>query len=59
MEQTMKTTNPETHTSICEMAEGIDRVSTPVPPNPALPPGFPFNQFLIGDEPLLFHTGLW
>jgi len=54
----MKTTNPETHTSICEMAEGIDRVSTPVPPNPALPPGFPFNQFLIGDEPLLFHTGL-
>jgi len=29
-----------------------------VPPNPALPPGFTFNQFLIADdEPLLFHTG--
>jgi flavorubredoxin len=29
-----------------------------VPPNPALPGGFTFNQFLIVDEePLLFHTG--
>src|SRR5262249_32943585 len=44
---------------IDEIAEGIYRISTPIPPNPALPAGFTFNQFLIvDDEPLLFHTGL-
>lgn len=55
----MKITNAQSNTSICEISDGIYRISTPVPPNPALPPGFTFNQFLIVDEaPLLFHTGL-
>jgi flavorubredoxin len=46
-------------TRIDEIAEDIYRISTPIPPNPALPAGFTFNQFLIVDEqPLLFHTGL-
>lgn len=54
----MPITNSETKTRIDEIADGIYRVSTPVPPNPDLPPGFSFNQFLIvDDEPLLFHTG--
>ena len=45
-------------TTIDEIASGIYRISTPVPPNPALPAGFTFNQFLIADtHPLLFHTG--
>jgi flavorubredoxin len=48
-----------TNTRIDEIADGIYRISTPVPPNPGLPTGFTFNQFLIVDEePLLFHTGL-
>jgi flavorubredoxin len=39
-----------------EIADGIYRFSTCVPE--AAPGGFTFNQFLIlGDEPLLFHTG--
>jgi flavorubredoxin len=55
----MKITNSESNTSIAEIGDGIYRISTPVPPNPALPSGFTFNQFLIADdEPLLFHTGL-
>lgn len=55
----MTITNSESNTSIAEIADGIYRISTPVPPNPALPSGFTFNQFLItDDEPLLFHTGL-
>jgi len=55
----MKVTNSESNTSIAEIGDGIYRISTPVPPNPALPGGFTFNQFLIvDDEPLLFHTGL-
>ena len=55
----MKITNSESNTSIAEIADGIYRISTPVPPNPALPSGFTFNQFLIADDtPLLFHTGL-
>jgi flavorubredoxin len=54
----MKITNPQSNTSIAEIAEGIYRISTPVAPNPALPGGFTFNQFLIDDDqPLLFHTG--
>ncbi|MEQ8460273.1 MAG: MBL fold metallo-hydrolase [Sandaracinaceae bacterium] len=54
----MTITNPETQTRIDEIADGIYRISTPLPPNPALPAGFTFNQFLIDDEePLLFHTG--
>jgi flavorubredoxin len=41
-----------------EIADGIFRLSTFVP-EIAPPAGFTFNQFLIlGDEPLMFHTGL-
>lgn len=55
----MPITNPGSNTRIDEIADGIFRISTPVPPSPALPPGFTFNQFLVvSDEPLLFHTGL-
>jgi flavorubredoxin len=54
----MKITNTQSNTSITEINRGIYRISTPVLPNPALPPGFTFNQFLIDDDqPLLFHTG--
>ena len=54
----MKITNAESNTSITEIADGIYRISTPVPPMPGLPEGFTFNQFLIvDDEPLVFHTG--
>ncbi len=45
-------------TKITEIADGIYRLSTFVP-EIAPPAGFAFNQFLIlGDEPLMFHTGL-
>jgi flavorubredoxin len=45
-------------TRISEIADGIYRLSTFVP-DIAPPAGFTFNQFLIlGDEPLMFHTGL-
>jgi flavorubredoxin len=41
-----------------EIADGVYRISTYVPAI-APPAGFTFNQFLIlGDDPLLFHTGL-
>jgi flavorubredoxin len=49
--------NKNSGTSIDEIAEGIHRISTPVPPE-AIPGGFTFNQYLIVDEsPLLYHTG--
>lgn len=55
----MPVTNPESGTTIDEIADGIYRISTPVPPSDELPPGFSFNQFLItGDNPLLYHTGM-
>jgi flavorubredoxin len=45
-------------TKISEIADGIYRLSTFVPAI-APPAGFTFNQFLVlGDEPLMFHTGL-
>jgi flavorubredoxin len=45
-------------TKINEITHGIYRFSTFVP-QIAPPAGFTFNQFLVlGDEPLLFHTGL-
>jgi flavorubredoxin len=45
-------------TKISEITDGIYRLSTFVP-DIAPPAGFTFNQFLVlGDEPLLFHTGL-
>lgn len=44
-------------TQVHEIAAGIYRLSTFVPGIEA-PAGFTFNQFLVlGDEPLLFHTG--
>lgn len=44
-------------TRLAEIADGIFRLSTFVP-EIAEPAGFTFSQFLvIGDEPLLFHTG--
>jgi flavorubredoxin len=51
-------TNREAGTRIDEIADGIYRISTPVPPE-AMPGGFTFNQYLVVDEsPLLYHTGL-
>jgi flavorubredoxin len=45
-------------TRVTEIAEGIYRLSTFVP-DIAPPAGFTFNQFLVlGEEPLMFHTGL-
>jgi flavorubredoxin len=55
----MPVTNTQSGTRVDEIAENIFRISTPVPPNPGLPAGFTFNQFLVvDDEPLLFHTGM-
>jgi flavorubredoxin len=54
----MTVTNTESGTNVHEIAAGIFRISTPVPPT-AMPGGFTFNQILVVDEaPLLFHTGL-
>lgn len=51
-------TNAQSGTSITEVADGIYRISTPIPPS-QMPGGFSFNQYLVvDDEPLLFHTGL-
>lgn len=45
-------------TKIAEIADGIYRLSTYVP-EIAPPAGFAFNSFLVlGEQPLLFHTGL-
>jgi len=53
----MTTTNVQSGTRIDEIAAGIHRISTPVPPS-IIPGGFSFNQYLVvDDEPLLFHTG--
>src|SRR5215468_7439078 len=55
----MPVTNAQSGTRVDEIADCIYRISTPVPPNPALPSGFTFNQFLVvDDEPVLFHTGM-
>lgn len=49
--------NSNKDTRIDEIANGIFRISTPVPPE-AIPGGFSFNQYLVVDEaPLLYHTG--
>ena len=54
----MSTTNTSSGTNVHEIAAGIYRISTPIPPS-QMPGGFTFNQILIADEvPLLFHTGL-
>ena len=53
----MTVTNATSGTNVHEIAPGIFRISTPVPPS-AMPGGFTFNQILVVDEdPLLFHTG--
>lgn len=53
----MTVTNQGSGTNISEIAEGIFRINTPLPPS-LVPGGFSFNQYLILDEePLLFHTG--
>lgn len=56
----MPVTNRESGTSVHEIADGLYRISTPIPPAAIpIPGGFTFNQFLIvDDEPLLFHTGM-
>jgi flavorubredoxin len=44
-------------TTIDEVADGIYRISTPVPPS-EFPGGFSYNRYLVADdEPLLFHLG--
>lgn len=53
----MSIVNAESGTNVHEIANGIYRISTPVPPS-VIPGGFTFNQFLVVDDaPLLFHTG--
>ncbi|HKO58963.1 MAG TPA: MBL fold metallo-hydrolase [Thermoanaerobaculia bacterium] len=50
-------TNPQSGTTIDEIADGIYRINTPVPPA-VMEGGFSFNQYLIRDaEPVIFHTG--
>lgn len=54
----MVITNRESGTNVAEVAAGIFRINTPMPPE-FIPGGFSFNQYLVlGDQPLLFHTGL-
>lgn len=53
----MPVTNTASGTNIHEIAEGIYRINTPIPPS-VIPGGFSFNQYLVIDEePLLFHAG--
>lgn len=53
----MTIVNQASQTAVDEIAAGIFRISTPVPPS-AMPGGFSFNQILVVDEsPLLFHSG--
>jgi len=53
----MTTTNRDSGTRIDEVADGIYRISTPVPPA-AVPGGFSFNQYLVVDEqPCSFTPG--
>jgi flavorubredoxin len=50
-------TDAQSGTTLDEVATGIYRISTPVPPA-VVPGGFSFNRILVaGREPLLFHTG--
>jgi flavorubredoxin len=52
----MGVTNKQSGTNVNEIADGIFRINTPVQIEGA--GGFSFNQYLIvGDEPLIFHTG--
>ncbi len=52
----MTTDATTTATVTTQIGDGIHRISTYLPDGP--PGGITFNQFLVlGDEPLLFHTG--
>jgi flavorubredoxin len=55
----IKITNRESGTNVAEVADGIYRISTPLPEAVVgIPGGFTFNQYLVvDDDPLLFHTG--
>ena len=48
------TTNRESGTRVDEVAAGLYRISTPVPPA-AMPGGFSFNQYLLADDESLGH----
>jgi glyoxylase-like metal-dependent hydrolase (beta-lactamase superfamily II) len=51
------TIDRDSGTRVDEVADGVFRISTPVPPA-AMPGGFSFNPYLLlDDQPLLFHTG--
>lgn len=53
----MEPDNRQSVTAIDEIADGIYRIFTPIPPE-VMPGGFSFNQYLIvDDKPLLYHTG--
>lgn len=53
----MATNSAQSSTSIDEIADGIFRIFTPMPPD-IIPGGFSFNQYLIvDDKPMLYHTG--
>ncbi|MFN3232205.1 MAG: MBL fold metallo-hydrolase [Alphaproteobacteria bacterium] len=55
----MPIVEPQSGTTVDEIADAIYRISTPLPPNPEMPSGFTFNRYLIlDDDPLLYHTGL-
>jgi len=45
----MTVTNTQSSTNVHEIAEGVYRISTPVPPSVA-PGGFSYNQYLIVDN---------
>jgi flavorubredoxin len=50
-------TSKQDGTRIDEIADGVYRISTPIPPS-AMPGGFTFNQYLVVDDsPLLYHSG--
>jgi flavorubredoxin len=53
----MAITDSQAGTRVDEVADGVYRIHTPLPPS-VIPGGFSFNQYLIlDDDPLLFHTG--
>ena len=53
----MGITNKQSGTNVHEVAEGIYRINTPVHIE-GVPGGFSFNQYVVvGDEPLIYHTG--
>jgi flavorubredoxin len=53
----MATNSAQSNTTIDQIADGIFRIFTPIPPE-IIPGGFSFNQYLIvDDKPLLYHTG--